>query len=90
MTVKGCLACHSIDGSQKVGPSFKGIFGRKQTVLRAGGEQEILVDERFLREKLLHPEISRIKGFPPIMPSQQGQLTDGEIDAVIQYIKDLK
>ena len=82
---KGCIACHSTDGSPEGGPSFKGIFGKKQTVLHDGKEQEALVDEKFIREKLLHPEINRIKGFPPIMPSQQGQLTEAEIDAVIHY-----
>jgi cytochrome c oxidase subunit 2 len=90
VTAKGCLACHSIDGSQKVGPTLKGIFGKKQLVLRDGRETEALVDEPFLREKLLRPEINRIKGFPPIMPSQQGQLTEAEIEAVVRYIRDLK
>ena len=90
ITIKGCLACHSIDGSPKVGPTFKGLFGTKQAVLRNGVDGEAVADERFLREKLLRPEVSRIKGFPPIMPSQQGLLTDAEIEAVIQHIKGLK
>jgi cytochrome c oxidase subunit 2 len=87
---KGCVACHSTDGSAKVGPSFKGIFGKKEAVLHEGKEREITVDQAFIKEKLMHPEINRIKGFPPIMPSQQGQLTDAQVDAVIEYIKSLK
>jgi cytochrome c oxidase subunit 2 len=88
--VKGCIACHTTDGTPKVGPTFKGVFGRKETVTRDGREHEIVVDEAFIRQTLLHPEIDRVKGFPPIMPSQQGQLTEAEIDAIIAYIKTLK
>ena len=88
--VKGCIACHSIDGSAKIGPSFKGIFGKKQLVVHEGKEIEITVDAAFIKEKLMHPEINRIKGFPPIMPSQQGQLTDAEVDALIEYLKGLQ
>ncbi len=88
--VKGCVACHSTDGSQKIGPTFKGVFEKKQTVLHEGRERELVADEAFIKEKLLHPEINRIKGFPPIMPSQQGQLTDADIDVITRYIKSLK
>jgi hypothetical protein len=31
-----------------------------------------------------------VKGFPPIMPSQQGQLTDQEIHEIVEYLKSLK
>ncbi len=88
--VKGCIACHTADGSPKIGPSFKGVFGKKETVIHDGKERDIVVDEAFIKQTLLHPEIDRVKGFPPIMPSQQGQLTDKEIDAIIAYIKSLQ
>jgi cytochrome c oxidase subunit II len=90
IAVKGCVACHTTDGTPKIGPTLKGVFGRKETVTRDGKEREITVDEAFIKQTLLHPEIDRVKGFPPIMPSQQGQLTDKEIHEIIEYIKSLK
>ena len=33
-TEKGCLGCHSLDGSRGVGPTFKGLFGSKVTVVK--------------------------------------------------------
>jgi cytochrome c oxidase subunit 2 len=87
---KGCSACHTIDGTPKIGPTFKGVFGKKETVIHNGKEREIVVDEAFIRQTLLHPEIDRVNGFPPMMPSQQGQMTDKEINAIIQYLKTLK
>ena len=59
-------------------------------MIRDGKEREITVDEAFIKQTLMHPEIDRVKGFPPIMPSQHGLLTDKEIDEIVEYIKDLK
>jgi len=87
--IKGCVACHSTDGSPKIGPTFKGVFGKKETVISEGKEREIVVDEAFIKQTLLHPELDRVKGFPPLMPSQQGLLTDAEIKAITAYIKSL-
>ncbi|HTP05371.1 MAG TPA: cytochrome c oxidase subunit II [Nitrospirota bacterium] len=88
--VKGCVACHTTDGTPKIGPTFKGVFGMKETVIRDGKERDIVVDETFIKQTLLQPELDRVKGFPPIMPSMRGQLTDKEMDEIIEYIKSLK
>jgi cytochrome c oxidase subunit 2 len=88
--VKGCIACHSADGTPKIGPTFRGVFGKQVVVVRNGQERQIVVDEAFIRQTLLHPEIDRVKGFPPIMPSQQGQLSDKEIEEIIEHIRSLK
>lgn len=87
---KGCFACHSIDGTQKIGPSLRGLFGKSHTVIHDGKELNIIFDEAFLKEKLIRPEINRIKGYPPIMPSQQGQVTEPEMEAIAEYLKSLK
>ncbi len=90
LSVKGCLACHSTDGTPKIGPTLKGLFGKKEKVLQDGKEREVVVDEAFIKQKLLEPERARIKGFPPVMPSQKGLLTDKEIEDIVGYIKTLK
>jgi cytochrome c oxidase subunit II len=89
LEVKGCLACHSTDGTTKIGPTFKGMFGKKETVTRDGKEREVVVDEAFIKEKLLQPELNRVKGFPPVMPSQKGLLTDKQIGEIVEYLKTL-
>jgi len=83
----GCLACHSLDGSDRVGPSFKGLFGRR---VEMSDGSAITAGEDYIRESILDPGAKVVKGFQPIMPTFKGQLKDEEITAVIAYIKTLK
>ena len=84
---RGCNACHSVDGSKIVGPSWKGIFGRMEGM--AAGP-EMMVDEAYIRQSIMEPNAHVVKGFQPVMPTYKGVLTDREVDAIIAYIKTLK
>lgn len=86
---KGCLGCHSLDGSPKVGPSFKGIMGRQEVVLTGGKERSITVDGEYLRHSILHPSADVVKGFQPIMPPYP-DLSPAELDALVKFIGDSK
>jgi cytochrome c oxidase subunit II len=83
----GCSTCHSIDGSTKIGPSFKGVFGRQEKITGLGS---ITVDENYLRQSILEPQSQIVEGFPPSMPTFKGQLSDRRISGLIEYIKTLK
>ena len=84
---KACHTCHSTEGKAMVGPSLNGVFG-KPVMLASGGE--VTVDENYIRESLLEPQASIVAGFQPVMPTYQGIIKDGQIDALIAYIKSLK
>jgi cytochrome c oxidase subunit 2 len=83
----GCATCHSTDGSAKVGPSFKGLFGRSEPIVGSGA---ITVDENYLRESILEPQAKVVQGFPPSMPTFKGQLSDRRISGLVEYIKTIK
>jgi cytochrome c oxidase subunit II len=83
----GCLGCHSLDGTAKVGPTLKGVFGR--TVALSDGKS-VVASEDYLRESILNPGAKIVKGFPPIMPTFQGVLKDDEVNAIIAYLKTVK
>lgn len=83
----GCLGCHSLDGKPGVGPTFKGLWGRSETVLTNGRERHITVDEAYLRRSLLEPNADVVKGFQPIMPSFSGVLKEEEIKEIVDYFR---
>ncbi|MRR17758.1 MAG: cytochrome c oxidase subunit II [Deltaproteobacteria bacterium] len=88
LQAKGCLGCHSLDGSVKVGPTFKSLLGRKQTVIAGGAEREVIVDAAYLRKHILEPEATTVKGYPPIMPKVP--LTDSDLSTIIAYLETIK
>ena len=87
---KGCNACHSIDGTRIVGPTWKGLYGSKVRMITKGEEREVSADDEYIHRSELEPNADVVAGFPPIMPSQKGILTEGEMKAIIEYIKTLK
>jgi cytochrome c oxidase subunit 2 len=87
-TVKGCVACHSLDGSIKVGPSWKGLWG--STVKHTDGSTAQF-DENYVRQSMMEPQAKIVAGFQGVvMPSFQGQVKEEEINDIIEYIKTLK
>lgn len=86
---KGCLGCHSLDGTDGAGPSFKGIFGRAATVQRDGKKVSIVVDAAYLREAILQPEAAIVVGFDPIMPAGD-DLTPQELATIVTFLQGLK
>ncbi len=81
---QGCTACHSIDGSPGAGPTWKGLFGKQET-LASGGE--VKVDEDYLKESITNPAAKVVKGFSPVMPPYN--LNEKELEALVAYAKSL-
>jgi mono/diheme cytochrome c family protein len=82
---KGCVACHATEGTTRLtGPSLAGIAERGAT--RKPG----MSAEDYIRESVLQPQAYVVEGFPPIMPSFQGNITDQELSSLIQYLLSLK
>lgn len=84
----GCNACHSADGTKIVGPSYLGIYGKSVIVMTNGKEREITVDEEYIRRSILDPNADVVKGYNKgLMLSYKDQLTEEEINQIIEYIK---
>ncbi len=83
----GCLGCHSLDGSKKAGPTFQGIWGRSVTVNAAGEQRTLTSDADYLRRAILEPTADVVQGYPAIMPSYQGKLSEQEVEAILEYLE---
>ena len=85
---KGCAACHSIDGTPRVGPTWKGLYRKQVKVITAGKERTVIADEAYLRKSIEDPNADISVGYPPIMPKQE--LTEEEMKGLLNYIESLK
>ena len=86
-----CFACHSIDGSKLVGPTFKGVYGHKVAVITDGNEREVAADDEYIKRSIYEPNVDVVKGFSKgMMLSYKGQLSDADVAQIIEYMKTLK
>ena len=83
----GCMACHSSGSQQLVGPGWADLYGSE--VELADGSK-VQADDAYLEESIVEPDAKVVAGFAPhLMPSYAGMLDDGQIAAVIAYIRSL-
>ena len=91
MKIQGCFACHSVDGTKIVGPTYYNLFGSQVTVLVGGKETTMKADEAYLRQCIEDPTVHVVKGYPStLMQKYKGKLTPEEIGKIIEYIKTLQ
>jgi cytochrome c oxidase subunit 2 len=79
----GCATCH-VEGGR--GPSLRGVFGAPVTL--ANGEK-VTADEGYIRESILTPTAKMVAGFPPLMPTFQGVVSEEQIAQLTAYVKTL-
>ena len=87
---KGCIACHSLDGTIVIGPSFKEKFGETVTVTTGGQQRQVVYDEEYVRRSIYEPDYDITQGFRAgQMFSYEGEVTEQEISLIIEFLKSL-
>ncbi len=81
----GCITCHKMEPGGR-GPILTDTFGKP--VELASGEK-VTVDEAYVRESILTPGTKVVKGFQPIMPAFQGQVSEETLTQLVEYVKSL-
>lgn len=87
---KGCVNCHSTDGSRSVGPTWKGLAGSR---VELSDGTTVRADEAYLKESIQQPSAKTVQGFPAgLMESviKPDSITDRQAADLIAYIKTLK
>lgn len=86
---RACASCHNVDSpAAKIGPSLFQRWGKES--VQADGSK-VAFDENHVREAVMTPQSQISAGFPnpSPMPSFQGQLSESELAAIIEYLKGL-
>lgn len=81
---RGCAACHSLDGSRRLGPTMKGLWKRRE---RLADGSEVVVDDEYLRESLVKPGAKVVAGFPNAMPPVV--LEERDLQGLAAYLESL-
>lgn len=81
-----CNTCHQNDGSGR-GPSLVNRYGA-QANLASGGS--VKVDESYLRESILRPQMKLVAGYQALMPTFQGLVNEEGVMALIEHVKSLR
>jgi cytochrome c oxidase subunit 2 len=80
-----CANCHRMDGSGP-GPSLANLFGSE--VQLASGET-VVADEQYIRRSIIDPNAQTVAGYPPIMPTYEGQIDEDKLFQLVAYIRNL-
>ncbi|MFT3697545.1 MAG: cytochrome c [Kofleriaceae bacterium] len=83
---KGCSSCHTLDGTPRVGPSWKGSWGTK--IALVDGTERVF-DAAYAEESIKKPEAASRAGFLTKMPSFEGMITADEIAALVALMQSL-
>lgn len=81
--MSGCFACHTTDGTKKVGPTWKNLYGSK-VQLKNG--KMVIADSTYIHQSIVDPTAKIVKGFQPLMP-KFSYLKKAQIKSLIAYIK---
>lgn len=91
----GCFQCHSVDGSNKQGPTWKNAWGSERpgwvpSAAVAEGATPGIAEKGYMIESILYPNTYAKPGFATgQMVSYLGVIDGRELDAIAMYIKSL-
>jgi cytochrome c oxidase subunit 2 len=87
--VQGCFKCHTVDGTQHIGPTWLDLFGRS---VKLEGGKTIVADEAYLTRSMMEPNAEVVAGYKDkaVMPTYQGKLAAPEAAAITEFIKSLR
>jgi cytochrome c oxidase subunit 2 len=85
-TELACNTCHLNDGSGR-GPSLVDKFGTQE---RLANGSVVNVDEGYIRESILTPQLKIVADYQPVMPTFQGLISEENVMALIEHVKSLQ
>lgn len=83
----GCLACHTLDGTELVGPTWLGVYGRTEQLTDGSS---VVVDDAYIRESILMPQAKTVAGFEDVAAMPEfSSLTNDQLESIVLYLQTL-
>ena len=86
VAASGCVACHSTNGAEGIGPTWFGLFGSQ---VKISGDGTVTADEAYIHESIKAPQAKIVAGFENQLMPNYG-FTDEQINDIVAYIKTIK
>lgn len=80
----GCIACHTLDGSVGIGPTWLGMYGKTETLTDGS---TIVVDDAYIIESINRPDAKQVQGFENLMVRYF--LQEEDLDALVEFTRQL-
>lgn len=80
----GCVACHTLDGSLGIGPSWLGMYGKTETLVDGS---TIVVDDAYVIESIRNPDAKQVRGYEKLMVRYF--LEDDDLLALLEFTRQL-
>jgi cytochrome c oxidase subunit 2 len=84
----GCTNCHSIDGSEKIGPTWLNLY---QSEVELTDGSKVIADDDYYKTSIVNPNLQVVAGYPAnVMPNFADVLDQTEVESLVAYLKTLK
>jgi cytochrome c oxidase subunit 2 len=84
---RGCLRCHTLDGTPHLGPSWAGLY---MSNIPLDDGQTVVADPAYLTRAMMDPTAEVHAGYSAIMPSYAGLLDAPEVAALVELMRRLR
>jgi len=80
----GCVACHTLDGSVGIGPTWLGMYGKTETLVDG---TTVVVDDAYIIESIRNPDAKQVQGYEKLMVRYF--LPDEDLQALVEFTRQL-
>ena len=90
LQVNGCIACHSLDGTRLVGPTFKGLWNSTKSVTTGVVSRQVTADAEYIKESIYNPSKDVVDTYPKVMISYKGSINEEQLKQINAYLKSIE
>ena len=80
----GCVACHTLDGTVGIGPSWLGMYGKTETMVDGS---TVVVDDAYIIESIVRPDAKQVQGYENLMI--RDFISEEDIAALVEFTRQL-